>query len=112
MTSPELDERWQCDLVDYKVKSPEKNDGSRLVLVCFDTLKRFAPVELLNTKEAAEDAEAFQRVLRDARGKQSIRSKSRASGSPKEVSTDTGAELKGEFSDMRCTGYPSASRSW
>ncbi len=30
VTSPEWNERWQCDLVHYKAKSPEKNDGNRL----------------------------------------------------------------------------------
>ena len=40
ITSPELNARWQCDLIDYKTKSPEKNDGYRLVLTCFDIFPR------------------------------------------------------------------------
>ncbi len=31
VTSPELNARWQCDLIDYKARGPEKNDGYRLV---------------------------------------------------------------------------------
>ncbi len=30
ITSPELNARWMVDLIDYKTKSPEKNDGCRL----------------------------------------------------------------------------------
>ena len=33
VTSPELNERWQCDLMDYEAESPERSDGNRLVLV-------------------------------------------------------------------------------
>ena len=36
VTSPELNARWQADLIDYKARSPEKNDGYRLVLICID----------------------------------------------------------------------------
>ena len=36
VTSPELNARWQADLMDYKARSPEKNDGYRLVLICID----------------------------------------------------------------------------
>ncbi len=57
-------------------------------------------MELLKIKEAAEIAEVFDRIMRTARGKQAIRGKSRASGAPRDVSTDTGAEFKCEFSDM------------
>ena len=32
VTAPELNSRWQCDLIDYKAKSPEKNDDYRLIL--------------------------------------------------------------------------------
>ena len=70
-------------------------------------------MELLKTKEAAEVAEAFQRILRAARGKQAIRGKSHAIGAPKEVSTDTGAEFKVNFlTHSRRVGYPSAAKSW
>ena len=34
ITSPELNARWQANLMDYKARSPEKNDGYRLVLIC------------------------------------------------------------------------------
>jgi len=88
VTSPELNARWQADLVDYKTKSPEKNEGYRLVLVCIDVFSRFLYTEPLKTKEAAEVAQAFERVLRRARA------------SPKELSTDSGAEFKEAFSEM------------
>ena len=36
VTNPELNARWQCDLIDYKAKRPDKNDDNRLILVCID----------------------------------------------------------------------------
>ena len=51
ITSPELNARWQCDLIDYKTKSPEKNDGFRLALICIDIFSRFVYAEPLKTKE-------------------------------------------------------------
>ena len=44
--------------------------------------------------------EAFQRILRRARGNRAIKGESSSEGAPKEVSTDTGAEVKGPFSEM------------
>ena len=41
VTSPELNARWQADLVDYKTRSPEKNKGHRLILVVIDVFSRF-----------------------------------------------------------------------
>ena len=96
VTSPELNERWQCDLVDYKTKSPEKNGGNRLILVCVDVFSRFAYAELLKTKEAEEVAAAFARIQRVARGK----FKGKIHVIPREVSTDTGAKFKEPFSEM------------
>ena len=49
ITSPEINGRWQCDLIDYKSKSPEKNDDYRLILVCVDIFSRFMYTELLKT---------------------------------------------------------------
>ena len=46
VTSPELNARWQCDLIDYKAKGPEENDGNRLLLVCVDIFSRFLYTEL------------------------------------------------------------------
>ena len=88
VTSPELNARWQADLVDYKTRSPEKNKGHRLILVVIDVFSRFLYAEPLKTKEAAEVAQAFERILR------------RAGALPKELSTDSGAEFKGPFSEM------------
>ena len=99
VTSPELNARWQADLIDYKTKSPEKNDGYRLVLICVDIFSRFLYAEPLKTKEAAEVASAFEQILRRARGNTAIRAKT-AAAAPKEVSTDAGAEFKGVFSEM------------
>ncbi len=78
-----LTERWQCDLID-KSESPEKNDDHRLVLVCIDVFK--------TRKEAAENAEAFLRIRRVARGSRAVTDKSHM-----EVNTDTGAEFKTPF---------------
>ncbi|MCP3880632.1 MAG: transposase family protein, partial [Sulfitobacter sp.] len=67
-------------------------------LVCIDIFSRFVYTEPLKTKESAEVALAFQRILRRARGATAIRGKTAAA--PKEVSTDTGAEFRGAFSEL------------
>ena len=88
ITSPEMNDRWMCDLMDFKSRTPEKNDGFRLALVCVDVFSRMLYAEPLKTKEPEEVAAAFQRIKRAA------------GAVPKEVSTDAGAELKGVFSEM------------
>ena len=98
ITSPQLNERWMCDLLDYKSRSPDKNDGNRMALVCIDVFSRMLYAELLKTKEPGEVAEAFKRIQREARGR--VRIRGRTQVIPKEVSTDSGAEFKGVFSDM------------
>ena len=79
-------------MIDYKARSPEKNDGCRLALICTDIVSRFVYVETLKTKEQAEVTEAFQR----ARGR--LAGKERAI--PSNITTDSGAEFKGPFSEM------------
>ena len=91
VTSPELNERWQCDLMDFKSRTPEKNDGNRSALVCIDVFSRMIYAEPLKTKTPEEVAAAFQRIQRKAGGGERI---------PREVSTDAGAEFKGIFSQM------------
>ncbi len=101
VTSPELNARWQCDLMDYKARSPEKNDGYRFVLICIDIFNRFAYVEPLKTKEQAEVTEAFQRIQRAARGR--LAGKGRVI--PSNVTTDSGADFKRPFSGAREAGH-------
>ena len=96
ITSPGINDRWQCDLVDYKSKSPEKNDDYRLILVCVDIFSRFMYTELLKTKEASEVTEAFLRIQRRARGRLS----GKTAVVPREVTSDTGQEFRGAFSAM------------
>ena len=96
VTSPELNARWQADLIDYKARSPEKIDGYRLVLICIDIFSRFVYAEPLKTKEQAEVTEAFQIIQRAARG--SLAGKGRVI--PSNITTDSGAEFKGPFSEM------------
>ena len=98
VTSPQLNERWQADLMDFKAQAPEKNKGFRAALLCVDIFSRFAYAEPLEGKTSGEVSAAFQRILARvrtgrARGKQST-------GRPKEVSTDSGNEFKGEFSEL------------
>ena len=95
ITSPELNARWMCDLIDYKTRSPEKNDGYRLVLICIDVFSRFVYVEPLKTKEQEEVTQAFQRIQRAAQGR--VVGKRRVI--PSNVTTDAGAEFKGPFSE-------------
>ena len=73
VTSPQLNERWQCDLIDFKSRSPEKNDDFRVALVCIDIFSRMLYAEPLKTKTAEEVAAAFQRVQREARGNARIK---------------------------------------
>jgi hypothetical protein len=63
VTSPQLNDRWQCDIMDFKTRTPEKNKGFRAALLRVDVFSRFAYAEPLLGKTAAEVAEAFQRVL-------------------------------------------------
>ena len=93
ITSPELNARWMVDLIDYKTKSSEKNDGFRLALICIDVFSRFVYAEPLKTKEQEEVTEAFQRIQRLARGR--LVGRSRAI--PSNVTTDSGLSLKGPF---------------
>ena len=98
VTSPEMHERWQCDLIDYKSRTPDKNEGNRLALICVDIFSRMAYAEPLRSKEPQEVADAFKRIQRTARGAVRIRGKVQVI--PREVSTDSGAEFKGVFSEM------------
>ena len=74
-------------MMDFKSRTPEKNDDFRLAIVCIDIFSRMLYAEPLKTKEPEEVAAAFQRIQRRA-------------GKPQEVSTDAGAEFKGAFSEM------------
>ena len=73
VTSPELHERWQCDLMDYKSRTPDKNGGNRLALICVDIFSRAPYAEPLRSKEPQEVADAFKRIQRTARGAVRIR---------------------------------------
>ena len=94
--SPQLNERWHAGLIDLKSKTPEKNDGNRLALVVIDIFSRFLWAEPLPTKEPEAVAAAFQSIQRAARG----RVRQKAGALPVELSTDSGAEFKGVFSEM------------
>ncbi len=59
-------------------------------------VSRFVYVEPLKTKEQAEVTEAFQRIQRAARG----RLAGKLQVIPKNITTDSGAEFKGPFSEM------------
>jgi len=98
VTSPELNDRWQCDLMDFKTRSPEKNRGFRAALLCVDVFSRQALAEPVTTKTAAEVAAAFERLLR--RVPVTARARSKQAARPKEVSTDSGNEFKGAFSEL------------
>jgi hypothetical protein len=98
VTSPELNDRWQCDLMDFKTRTPEKNKGFRAALLCVDIFSRFAYAEPLQGKTSTEVAAAFQRILQRVRTTRATGKK--AAGKPKEVSTDSGNEFKGAFSEM------------
>ena len=50
VTSPQLNERWQADLMDFKPLDPEKNKGYRAALLVVDIFSRFAYAEPLETK--------------------------------------------------------------
>ena len=97
VTSPELNDRWQADLLDFKTRSPEKNKGFRAALLCVDIFSRQAYAEPLEGKTSAEVAAAFERILRRAQG---TRLKGKQFAKPKELSTDSGAEFKGAFSEL------------
>jgi hypothetical protein len=84
--------------MDFKTRTPEKNKGFRVALLCVDVFSRFAYAEPLQGKTAGEVAEAFQRILsRVSTGRVAGK---RAAGRPNEVSTDSGNEFKGAFPEL------------
>jgi hypothetical protein len=99
VTSPQLNDRWQADLIDFKTRTPEKNKGFRAALLCVDVFSRFAYAEPLQCKTAGEVAEAFQRILARVSTGRRVAGK-KAAGRPNEVSTDSGNEFKGAFSEL------------
>ena len=58
VTSPELHERWQSDLMYFTSRSLEPNAGNRLALICVDIFSRAAYAEPLRSKEPREVADA------------------------------------------------------
>lgn len=98
VASPQLNDRWQADLMDFKTRTPEKNKGFRAALLCVDIFSRFAYAEPLEGKTSDEVAAAFQRILQRVRVPRTKGKK--AAGRPKEVSTDSGNEFKGSFSEL------------
>jgi hypothetical protein len=99
VTSPQLNDRWQCDLMDFKTRTPEKNKGFRAALLCVDVFSRFAYAEPLLGKMAGEVAEAFQPILSRVSTSRRVAGK-KAAARPNEVSTDSGNEFRGAFSEM------------
>ena len=41
VTAPRRNQTWQADVIDYKSKSPAKNEGYKAVLVCIDVFSRY-----------------------------------------------------------------------
>ena len=67
-----MDDQWVADLVEMK---PLKtwNRGMRYLLTVVDVLSKYAWVELLNAKTGVAVAAAFERILKQARGRQPVR---------------------------------------
>lgn len=76
-----IDKQWQADLADLNVVQKE-NDNSRYLLTVIDCLSKYAWVEPLRTKGAADMADAWRRVLARA-----------APRKPEKVQTDKGTEF-------------------
>ena len=85
VTSPELNERWQADLMDFKSRTPGHNDGNRAALIVADIFSRFVYAEPVATKTSEEVAAAFERIITRARGRSRLRIVNEIPG---EVSTD------------------------
>ena len=98
VTSPQLNERWQADLMDFKAQDPEKNKGYRAALLVVDIFSRFAYAEPLEGKTSEEVAAAFQRILKRVRTV--CAREKQAYVQPTEVSTDSGNEFRGAFSEL------------
>jgi len=63
VSASQRNERWQADLLDYKTKDPEDNNGYRAVLVAIDIFSRMLYAEPLKTKTQVEVTAAFQKIL-------------------------------------------------
>ena len=98
VTSPQLNERWQADLMDFKAQDPQKNKGYRAALLVVDIFSRFAYAKPLETKTSEEVAAAFERILSHVRRTRA--KEKRSSARPTEVSTDSSNEFKGAFSEL------------
>ena len=85
-------------MLDFKQQDPEKNKGYRAALLVVDIFSRFAYAEPLETKTSEEVAAAFERILK--RVKTNRVTGKRSSARPTEVSTDSGNEFKGAFSEL------------
>ncbi len=61
------DEQWAADLVE--VQTPAKYKGNRYLLCIIDVFSKYAWVEPLKSKTGAAVTQAFEKVLRSARGR-------------------------------------------
>ena len=68
VTSTELNDTWQADLVDYTAKDPSSNDGYRFALVVTDVFSRKSYTEPLKTKKSGRGGEGMQDHHRESRG--------------------------------------------
>jgi hypothetical protein len=57
-----IDEQWDCDLMVLESLS-KYNDGYKYILVCIDTLSKYAWLEILKTKTSVEVCRAFEHIF-------------------------------------------------
>ena len=85
VTSPDIDAKWQLDLIDYSSKDAAKNNGFKYALVAVDVFSRRVMAAPMRSKTAADAAAALQQI-KDVGGFW-----------PSVVDTDVGAEFDGAF---------------
>jgi hypothetical protein len=61
-----IDSEWQVDLIDMK-KEKFINSHYQYLLTCVDVLSKFAWVEAIKDKTAAECAKAFEKIFKQGR---------------------------------------------
>ena len=88
VTASRLDDRWQCDLIDWKQMDASKNDGYKYIFVVVDVFSRFMWTIPTESKSLETTMGAFDWLLRESGRK------------PAEVDSDGGTEFSARFTSF------------
>ena len=81
VTAARIDDRWQCDFIDWKHMHSSKNKGFKNVLVVVEVFSRFVWAIPMENKTIETTVHAFKGIMRESGRK------------PSEVDTEGGLEF-------------------